>query len=377
MPELNPLSDDFRNNREAVFKRLRDIAPVVFTDDGLGLILRYADVRAAALDPETFSSGGPTSNPARPVMNSMDPPEHGMYRAMMNSAFDMKYQAGLEASFRHLARSLITKATAGNECDLMKDVVKPYLYGAASIILGLNDDQVKVLQYSMDRIQRIGTEPVETPNAQERCDAMFTEVIQERRANPGNDHLSALLAVGSDGGRSLTQIELLEYLLRFNTGNSVTNTAAIGNGIELLARHPEQRAELVANPSLIPNAFEEMVRREGPTQDTERITTREVTISGITLPANTRVDLVWGAANLDEREFADPEKFDIYRDTSGIMAWGVGEHSCYAAYLARLEARVFFEEFLSLIPNFTLSGPPVRVRSAWSWAFESIPVSIP
>ena len=120
-----------------------------------------------------------------------------------------------------------------------------------------------------------------------------------------------------------------------------------------------------------------MQRREGSTHDSTRVTTREVTIAGVTLPANTPTLLLWGAANLDEREFVDPEKFDIHRNTSSHLALSIGEHYCYGAYLARLEARVFFEELLAVMPSFTPAGPPQRVKSGWSWAFESIPVSIP
>lgn len=378
MATLNPLSDDFRNNREGVFKHLRDNAPVLVTDDGLALISRYADVRAIALDAETFSSGGPWDNPARPVMNTMDPPQHGTYVAMMSSAFDKKYQDGLEESFRSIVRALVATAAAQGECDLMADVVTPYVFAATGVILGLTDEQVAELRDIDRRVQCLGNgEPQEGPGILELCDALFAKVLEARRANPGTDHVSALLAVGSDGGRSLTEIELLEYLFRFSNGNGITTGAAIGNGVELLARHPHQRAELVADPSLIPSAFEEMQRREGPTHDSTRVTTREVTVAGVTLPANTPIRLLWGAANLDERQFADPETFDIHRDTSGQLALSIGEHFCYGAYLARLEAKVFFEELLRAIPDFTPSGPPVRVKSVWSWAFESIPVSIP
>ena len=107
MADMNPLSDEFRNNREAVFKQLRDNAPVLITDKGVAFISRYDDVRAVALDSEAFASGGSLNNPARPVMNTMDPPEHGMYVALMNSAFDRKYQDGLEEAFRLLARTLV------------------------------------------------------------------------------------------------------------------------------------------------------------------------------------------------------------------------------------------------------------------------------
>jgi cytochrome P450 len=378
MANVNPLSDDFRNNREAVFKQLRENAPVLITDQGLALISRYADARAAALDPETFSSGGPWNNPARPVMNTIDPPEHGMYVALMTSAFDRKYQDGLEDALRLLARTLVTEAAAGTECDLMAEVVTPYLFGANGIILGLDAEQVAELQDIDGSVQRMGTgEPERGPGALERCDALFSAVLEERRANPGTDHVSSLLAVGADGGRALTEIEMLEYLFRFSNGNGITCAAAIGNGVELLARHPEARAELAADPSLISNAFEEMQRREGPTHDSTRVTTREVVVAGVTLPANTPIRLLWGAANLDERQFADPEKFDIYRESSGQLALSIGEHFCYGAYLARLEARIFFEELLKVMPDFSPAGPPVRVKSVWSWAFESIPVSIP
>lgn len=378
MAEVNPLSDDFRNNREAVFRQLRDHAPVLMTDQGVAVISRYADVSAAARDPEAFSSGGPWSNPARPLMNTMDPPEHGVYVNLMKSAFDMTYQAGLENGFRSLARRLVSTASAGSECDLMTDVVTPYLVGANGLILGLTAAQADELHAIDGSAQRIGTgEPQEGPGPQERSDALFSAVLAHRREHPGQDHVSALLAVGSDGGRALTEIEMLEYLFRFSLGNGVTTAAAIGNGVELLARHPEQRRMLAADPSLIPGAFEEMQRREGPTHDSTRVTTREVTVAGVTLPAGTPTRLLWGSSNLDERQFADPESFDVRRDASSHLAMGIGEHFCFAAYLARLEARILFEELLRGMPDFTPSGPPVRVTSLWSWGFESIPVSIP
>jgi len=374
--QLNTLSDEFRNNRIAFYKKLRDDNPVVITDQGIALISRYADVQAAALDTETFSSGGKLNNPARPKMNTMDPPDHGMYVAMMNSAFDKKYQDSLESDLRTLARSLVTKAAERTQFDLMVDVLTPYMFGATGIILGLNDEQLVELEYIGKRAQRQGAEPAESPSPTERSDALFLSVLADRRAKPGNDHVSALLAVGSDGGRALTEAELLEYLFIFINGTGITAVAAIGNGVELLARHPEQRAKLVADPSLIPNAFKEMNRLEGPTHESTRITTREVTVAGVTLPANTPVFLMWGAADLDERQFSSPEEFDISRDGSQSLAMGIGEHFCYGGYLARLEARIFFEELLAVMPDFTLSAPAVRIMSTWSWGFESIPVSI-
>ena len=380
MTYMTPLSEDFRNNREALYKKLRDESPVFMTEQG-AVISRFDDVYAVCQDPMTFSSAG-LRDVARPKMGSMDPPEHGIELALMKSAFDKKYQDGLEETLRTLARSLITKAAAGTECDLIKDLVTPYFLEATGVMLGLSVEQLEDLHMIDHLVPLIFTNdpevgPVTLEGILERADALFTVVLEEHRANPRNDHTSALLAVGADSARAMTQIELLEYLFRFRNGNSLTSAVALGNGIELLARHPEARAELAANPALIPNAYMEMQRLEPPTLDANRITTREVVVAGVTLPANTVVRINSASANLDDRKFADPGKFDIHRDASGQLAMLTGEHYCFGAYMACLESRIFLEELLTTMPNFTPSGPPIRLKSLFYWGFESVPVSIP
>jgi len=117
-----------------------------------------------------------------------------------------------------------------------------------------------------------------------------------------------------------------------------------------------------------------MLRREPPTQSSARQTTREVVLHDVLIPADTRVLLLWGAANLDEREFPDPEVFDIHRSADRHLSLGHGAHFCMGAALARLEARVAFEELLSCMPGFEVVAAPERIRSAWAWGFESLPV---
>jgi cytochrome P450 len=144
--------------------------------------------------------------------------------------------------------------------------------------------------------------------------------------------------------------------------------------MELLARHPDQRAELVADPELLPAAIEEMLRREPPTQTSARQTTRDTSLHGVTIPADSRVLLMWGAANLDEREFEDPDTFDIHRNAERHLSLGQGAHFCMGSAVARLEARVAFEELLNCMPDFEVVGPLERIRSSWAWGFESLKV---
>jgi cytochrome P450 len=157
-------------------------------------------------------------------------------------------------------------------------------------------------------------------------------------------------------------------------GNDTT-TNLIANGAALLAEHPEQRALLVRNPAAIPNAIEEMVRCESPAQALPRRVMREVTVHGTAIPKGAMVRLVWGAANRDEREFANAEIFDITRPVPRHLAFGHGAHFCLGARLARLEARVAFEELLARIPDYELSGDPGWVTSMWARAHKQVPIS--
>ena len=140
----------------------------------------------------------------------------------------------------------------------------------------------------------------------------------------------------------------------------------------VLAEHPEARAALVDDLSLLPAALEESLRVESPTQLLPRRATRDVELHGTVIAAGTRVLLVWGAANRDEREFEDAERFIVDRSESRHLAFGQGIHFCLGAALARLEARVAFEELLPRLPSYELVQPPEPVRSSWALGYARV-----
>jgi cytochrome P450 len=373
----DPLSDEFRRDREGVYRRLRDEAPVHLDPDrGVALLSRFEDVRAATLDWQTFSAVTAEAKILRPIINDMDPPLHGQRRANLSRAFTPRRVAAMEPRLREIARSLVDQFAGRGSCDVVAEFAAAFPSRVIGELIGIPEELLEECRAITDAVMRLeGPEGNVSPV--ERADALFGELIAQRRAAPRDDLISALLAVGRDGGEPLSEEEILGFCYLLLVGGSDTTTNLIGNGMELLARHPDQRAQLVDDPSLLPQAIEELLRREPPTQISPRQTTRDVRLHDVVIPADTRVLLGWGAANLDEREFDDPETFDIHRDPGRHLALGHGAHFCMGAALARLEARVAFEELLACMPTFEVVEEPERIHSGWAWGFESLRLEFP
>jgi cytochrome P450 family 130 len=371
----DPLSETFRRDRAGEYRALRDEAPVYLDPDRrFAALSRFDDVRAAAADWKTFSAVTAESKILRPIINDMDPPGHGRKRANLSRAFTPKRVADLEGRLRAIARSLVDAFKDRGSCDLIAEFAALYPSRVIGELIGIPVDLLAECRAITDSVMRIeGPEGNASPV--ERADAIFGKLITARRAEPQDDLISALLAVGADGGEPLSEGELLGFCYLLLVGGNDTTMNLIGNGMKLLAEHPDQRGELVADLALLPAAIEEMLRLEPPTQTSARQTTRDVTLHGQVIPGDTRTLLVWGAANLDEREFLEPDRFDIHRTADRHLSLGYGAHFCMGAALARLEARVAFEELLDCMPDFEVIDEPERIRSVWAWGFESLPVT--
>lgn len=374
---FDPAAPDFPARAHAVFRRMRDDHPLYRDPVGGSYALsRFADVRAAALDWRTYSSEGKAEGQYfKPTLNGTDPPRSTRLRSLIAGAFTTQRVAALEPEIRKLARRLFDALPDHGPCDLIGAFAALLPSMVTGRLIGLPEERWAECREITDRIMHVrSVEDYEAPAND--CYALFGDLIELRRRNPQDDLFSALLQSEIDGER-LTDDELLAFGFVLLIGGNDTTTNLIGNGLELLARHPDARHRLRDDPALVPGAVEEMLRIASPTHSTPRMTTRDVELPYGTIPEGSRVLLLWAAANLDEREFDDPERFDIDRRPDRHLAFGLGTHLCLGAGLARLEARIAFEELLPRLGNYELVAAPEPVVSALFTGFESLIVAIP
>lgn len=370
----DPADPDFSAHARDIYKTLRDDYPVYSDPQGRFVALsRFEHVREASLDWERFSSTGKVeATVTLPTLSSFDPPRHGQLRAILARAFTPRRVTELEPEVRQIARDLVDVFADRGNCDAMLDYAALLPSMVMGKLLGLPDELVPVCRELTDASKRRRT-PTGAADATHRSYEIFAELYDERRAEPGDDLLTALLHANI-GGERLSQDDLLAFGWLLLVGGFDTTTNLIGNGIELLARDHASRAALVADPSLLPGAIEEMLRYVSPTHALPRRATVDIELEGGTIPEGSRVNLLWHAANLDEREFPEPDRFDIHRNAPRHLALGHGPHFCMGAALARLEGRIAFEEFLRRVPDYELAAEPERLVSITFNGFERIPL---
>lgn len=355
------------------YRTMRDEQPLYRDPDGRFVALsRFEDVRAAATDWESFSNVGKQESPhVKPTMNSLDPPRHSKVRALISRGFTPRRVGDLEPFVRGVARELLEPIAARGGGDAIADYAAILPSVVMGRLIGLPDDMVPVCRELTDRfMKQIGAHTIDGPAVQSY--EIFQELIDRRTDEPRDDLMSALIAAEVDGER-LTNDELLGFGWLLLVGGNDTTTNLIGNSLELLARHVDQRQVLLDDPTLTGDAIDEVLRIASPTNSSPRMATREVETAHGTIDAGSRVLLLWRAANLDEREFADPTRFDVRRRPSRQLALGHGVHYCIGASLTKLEARVAVEEWLAAMPDYSLEQEPEHFVSSLFYGWESLP----
>jgi cytochrome P450 len=375
----DPSRPDFQDRLHAIYRRLRDERPVHYEQASREWILsRHEDVRAAACDHASFSSEGTDiSRGLLPMIQALDPPRHDALRARALKAFTASRIALLEPEIRRIARELVGAFAGAGRADLVAEFARQLPSRVIGSLIGIPPDRrEKFLAWTDELVE---ASPESALDERFRHPAIgiyreFAQLLAERRDARRDDLMSALLDAEVDG-QGLSQEELLGFCFVLVVAGNDTTTNLIANGAALLAEHPEQRALLVAEPARIPSAIEEMLRFEAPAQALPRIARREVVLHGVAIPEGAQVRLLWGSANRDGRVFEDPDRFDVARDARGHLAFGQGIHFCLGAHLARLEARVAFEELLARIPGYRLAEPPTWRRSIWARAHPALRIA--
>jgi cytochrome P450 len=210
--------------------------------------------------------------------------------------------------------------------------------------------------------------------------AIIPELMEQRRKDPQDDLLSGLVhaEVEEDGRtRTLTLEEILGFVQLIALAGTETVARLLGFAAVTLARHPDQRRELVDDPSLLPNAVEELLRYEAPSPIQSRWVSRDVELHGITIPRGARCSLLNGSADRDERHFPDPDRFDIHRDIDRQLAFGYGAHFCIGAAVARLEGRVALHETLQRYPTWEIDESRLeRIHTSTVRGYTSVPMRV-
>jgi len=389
--ELNPFAHEFHEDPYPTYRWLRDHAPLYRNERfDFWALSRFRDVLDASHDWETYSSAQGTTIERidgalfgeRPMMIFTDPPRHDRLRKLVNRVFTPRRIAELEPFARATVIRLLEPLAARGGGDVVKDLSALLPMEMIFTMLGVPEpDRVGLRRHmdaSLDRDRDTGNVPAHALEAMGAMIEYWDRLVAELRVRPNDGLISALLdaEIETDEGTRtrLTNGEIVGFCSLLGVAGNETVTKLLANAAVLFSRHPGEYARILADPALIPNAVEEVLRYTSPSQYQGRVTTREVEWHGARVPAGARILLLTGAANRDEREFADPDRFDVQRKVAVALGFGQGIHFCLGASLARLEMRVALEEFGRRFPRFTVDEARCeRVHMSNVHGFNSVP----
>lgn len=375
------------------FRVLRAEKPVSFQaepPDGVGFwaVTKYEDVVAISKDPGTFSSWkGGTNIPDYPpdsldvirmLMVNMDPPQHNKFRRLTSTGFTPRMIARMEEYIRRAAVEIVDSVIEQGSCDFVTKIAAELPLVVIADIMGVpQEDRHLVFDWS-NRL--IGFDDPEFQTSLEDAQEAAMEIwgyannlAEGKKGGDGKDLTSVLINAVVDG-EQLTEMEFDAFFLLLAVAGNETTRNLISGGMLALIEHKAQRERLLADPTLLNSAVEEMLRWVTPVIHFRRTATKDVVVRGQQIKEGDKVVLYYASANRDEDVFKDPQQFDVGRAPNDHIAFGIGQHSCLGLNLARLEIRVMFEELLKRMPDIELDGPVRRLRSNFINGVKSLPV---
>jgi cytochrome P450 len=381
-----------------IFAELRRTQPVYFQEmsgePGYWAVLKHADVVHVAREPLLFSAsdGGvmlENLEPAqldmmRSMLLAMDPPRHVDYRRPIAPRFTARVIASMEGQIRGICREIMANAGDKGDVEFVHDVTSSLPSRVIGELMGLPAADLPMI-HRLAEMNTSGQDSEYTTAQQPESDisqgtidmAMYAiEFAGRRRQEEPRADLTTLLLETDFNGHYMTDIDFGSFFVQLVTAGNDTTKTMLSSGLLALLQHPEQLAELRADPSLVPGAVEEILRWANPLHYFRRTATADTELRGVPIEAGAKVAMIYTSANRDEDVFADSQRFDIHRHPNPQLSFGIAEHFCLGVHLARLEGRVFFEELLGTFPSIELTGDPIRVRSNLNNALKVLPVRL-
>ena len=387
--ELDPFSHEFHDDPYPTYRSLRDSEPC-YRNDKLGFfaLSRYADVLEASQQPVLYSSAEGTmvesldTRAMLPMMIFMDPPDHDVQRKLVSRAFTPRAITELEPFVRATAINCLEPLVESGGGDFVEEFSAILPMNVIMELLGVPNADRNTLRHLMDATLDRLEEPPYIPDhaieAMAKTGSYWAELIADKRAHPDNGFVSKLCEaeVTDDNGvpARLTDREVIGFASLIGSAGTETVTKLLANAAVLFRRHRGEWQKLLDDPAKFPGAVEETLRFWAPSQYQGRVLTEDVTAHGVEMPKGSRVLLLTAAANRDEREYHDPDVFDIERNAHVALGFGHGLHFCLGAALARLEGRIGLEEFARRFPNYEIDEAKLRrVHMSNVHGFASVP----
>ncbi|MAG31757.1 MAG: cytochrome P450 [Deltaproteobacteria bacterium] len=359
-------------------------------------VTKQSDIRWISRQPQLFANNptiaimtdpqpqGEEFQPP-PTIIQMDPPKHSPYRQLISRRFTPRALLKIQDDIEQIAEEIIDGLTEGGdegECDFVQKVAAPLPIAVIAWLLGVpKEDWDMLFQWTNQTIgssdpdyRKDGETPVQTSQrAMAELYAYFAQMAKERRKNPKDDMVTFLAQAKVDGA-PMSEIDLLAYyMVIVVAGNETTRNATTG-GMLAFIEHPEEFQKLQRDEALLHPAVEEVVRWVSPLIHMARTATEDVEIRGHKIRSGQQLAMFYPSANRDEEVFEDPFTFRIDRSPNTHLAFGVGEHYCAGAHVARLELRVAFRHLAQRLEHVELAGPPKRLRSSLVGGIKQLPI---
>jgi cytochrome P450 len=374
------------------YARLRAAGPLARGGPAQWLVTRYRDVSALLADPRLahefpeqyhrFSAGdSPLRSFFERIILDRDRPAHTRLRRLMGQAFSPGLVRAMRSHIGDMVDEVLTPAREAGTLDAVTDVAFPLPVMVVCRLLGISAaDRDEVRPHAISLGQAFAAVVPEAERARGSAAVVWLRdyigaLIDERRARPGDDLLTRMIAA-QDSGDKLSREEIVDNAVFLFFAGFETTTSLVATGCAALLEHPGQLARLRAEPGLIPAAVEEFLRYDAPVQVTARLATEPIDVAGRTIRAGRVLVLMLGSANHDEAQFANPAALDVARDPNPHLSFGGGIHYCLGAALARIEGAAVFDGLLRRFPRLEPGGPVVRQIGASFRSYASVPVSV-